>query len=116
MLPICLCVAIIVCVSDTIIKQNDLLFHFIGPSGKHHVNKTVLLQEIESGGLKMPEVVPMLKAVKLGWLKRFCTKQSIETLLHHQSLVDDIYSLTIYKCDVKNLDGVPNFYRQLFHF
>ena len=45
---------------------NDLFFGFVWPSGKHHVKKSVLIQEIESGGLKMPDVASMLKAVKLG--------------------------------------------------
>ena len=79
-------VATIVYVPDTIIKQiSNLFFDFVWPSGKHHVKKSVLIQEIESGGLKMPDA-SMLKAVKLGWLKRLCTKQSY-TFLHHQLLV-----------------------------
>ena len=84
-LSIFLYVAAIVYVPDTIIKQiTNLFFDFVWPSGKHHVKKSVLIQEIESFGLKMPDVASMLKAVKLGWLKRLCTKQSLYTILHHQ--------------------------------
>ena len=59
----------------------------------------------------------MLKAVKLGWLKRLCVK---ETLYTHfaSSLIGrgEVSSFMKYKCDTKYLVGVPNFYRQLFHF
>ena len=70
----------IVYVPENIIKQiDDLFFDFIWPSGKHHVKKKVLIQEIESGGLKMPDISSMLKAVKLGWLKRLCAKETLYT-------------------------------------
>ena len=116
--PVFLYVATIVYVPENIIKQvDDLFFDFIWPSGKHHVKKKVLIQEIESGGLKMPDISSMLKAVKLGWLKRLCVK---ETLYTHfaSSLIGrgEVSSFMKYKCDTKYLVGVPNFYRQLFHF
>ena len=65
----------------------------------------------------MPDISSMLKAVKLGWLKRLCVK---ETLYTHfaSSLIGrgEVSSFMKYKCDTKYLVGVPNFYRQLFHF
>ena len=117
-MPVFLYVATIVYVPENIIKHvDDLFFDFIWPSGKHHVKKKVLIQEIESGGLKMPDISSMLKAVKLGWLKRLCVK---ETLYTHfaSSLIGrgEVSSFMKYKCDTKYLVGVPNFYRQLFHF
>ena len=116
--PVFLYVATIVYVPENIIKQiDDLFFDFIWPSGKHHVKKKVLIQEIESGGLKMPDISSMLKAVKLGWLKRLCVK---ETLYTHfaSSLIGrgKVSSFLKYKCDTKYLVGVPNFYRQLLYF
>ena len=73
-------VATIVYVPENIIKQvDDLFFDFIWPSGKHHVKKKVLIQEIESGCLKMPDISSVLKAVKLGWLKRLCVKETLYT-------------------------------------
>ena len=65
----------------------------------------------------MPDISSMLKAVKLGWLKRLCVK---ETLYTHfaSSLIGrgEVSSFMKYECDTKYLVGVPNFYRQLFHF
>ena len=118
-LPIFLNEATIVYVPDTIKKKqiNDLFFVFVWPSRKYHFKKSVLIREIESGGLKMPDVTSMLKAVKLGWLKRLCTKQSLYTLFASSAIgKNDIYAYMKYKCDVKYLHSVPNFYRQLFHF
>jgi hypothetical protein len=40
-----------------------MFFKFIWPSGKHHVKKRVLIQQIEAGGLKMPDVAAMIKAL-----------------------------------------------------
>ena len=45
-------------------KVNELFFDFIWPKGKHHVKKKVLIQCIESGGLKMPDVESMVKSIK----------------------------------------------------
>ena len=59
----------------------------------------------------MPDVASVLKAVKLGWLRRLCTKQSLYTLFASSVIgKNDIYSFNMkYKCDVKYLDGVPTF-------
>ena len=64
----------------------------------------------------MPDSSSMLKAVKLGWLKRLCIKQTLyiqsaSSLIGHGK----VSSFMKYKCDTKYLDGVPNFYSQLFH-
>ena len=65
----------------------------------------------------MPDISTMLKAVKLGWLKRLCIKQTLCTNFA-SSLIGrgEVYSFMKYKCDTKYLDGVSNFYRQIFHF
>ena len=102
---------------DIIIKQiDDLVFDFIWPSQKHHVKKKVLIQEMECGGLKIPDVSSMLKAVKLGWLITSCIKETLYAQIASLIGRGEVYSLVKYKCDTKYLDGVPNFYRQLFHF
>ena len=65
----------------------------------------------------MPDISSMLKAVKLGWLKRLCVKETLYT--HFDSSLigqGEVSSFMKYKCDTKYLIGVPNFYRQLFHF
>ena len=55
--------------------------------------------------------------LKLSWLKWLCVKKILYTSFA-SSLIGrgEVYSFMKYKCDTKYLDGVPNFYRQLFHF
>ena len=100
-LPIFMYVASIVYVPEDIIKQLDaLFFDFIWPSGKHHVKKNVLIQEIERGGLKMPDVSAMIKSIKLSWLKRICSKQTTFTCFA-RSLIGkvEVFSVMQYECD-----------------
>ena len=79
-LPILLYVASIVYVPDDLIRQVDgLFFNFIWPSGKHHIKKKVLIQQIEDGGLKMPDVASMIKSLKLKWFKTLCFKDTTFT-------------------------------------
>ena len=63
----------------------------------------------------MPDISSMLKAVKLGGLKRLCVK---ETLYTHfaSSLIGqgEVSSFMKYKCDTKYLVGVPNFIDSFF--
>ena len=37
---------------------------------KHHVRKNTLIQDINNGGLNMPDVESLIKAIKLSWIKR----------------------------------------------
>ena len=43
---------------DNIITDIDRQFYdFIWPKGKHHVKKKMLIQQIEQGGLKIPDII-----------------------------------------------------------
>ena len=56
--------------TDFVEKVDKIFFDFIWPNKKHHVKKKVLIQNIEDGGLKMPDIKSMIKAIKLTWIKR----------------------------------------------
>jgi exonuclease III len=116
-LPTLLYVASIVYVPDDVIARVDaMFFKFIWPSGKHHVKKRVLIQQIEDGGLKMPDVASMIKALKLRWLRTLCSKETTFTCFAKTLLnIEDIHTFIRYKCDCKYLK-MPHFYLQLFHF
>ena len=116
-MPIFLYIGSIVYVpEDVLIEIEKLFYDFIWPKGKHHVKKDVLIQDIEEGGLRMPDVTSMLKALKLKWLNRLCSKQTsftsfAKSLMGKSNLNEFLY----YKCDVKYL-SMPSFYRQFFHY
>jgi len=76
-LPIILYPASVLYTPDDIIEElNSLFFNFIWPNKKHHVKKKVIIKNIEDGGLKMPDIFTMLKAIKLMWIKRLLTKEN----------------------------------------
>jgi len=50
-------------------EVNDLIFKFLWPK-KAHVKKSVVIQNIQDGGLKMPEYEYKVKACKIAWIKR----------------------------------------------
>ena len=79
-MPIILYLASVLSISNESIKIIDnLFFDFVWPNGKHHVKKKVLIQEIENGGLKMPDIESMIKSIKLTWVKKILLKSNTFT-------------------------------------
>lgn len=74
-LPLILYPASVLYTPAEVINEIDhIFFDFIWPNKKHHVKKKVLIQSIEDGGLKMPDIETTIKAIKLTWIKRLITK------------------------------------------
>ena len=78
----------------------------------------MLIQDIESGGLKMPDIEAMIKAIKLTWIKRIAINvNSFACLAKAIMNIDNFQQFIQYKNDSKFLaKSMPNFYKQLFHF
>ena len=118
-MPIFLYLASILYVPTEYIKKVDeLFFDFVWPKGKHHVKKKVLIQDIESGGLKMPDVEAMIKSIKLTWIKKIAiNNSSFASLAKSMMSIDNFKQFIQYKNDSSFLNSsMPNFYKQLFHF
>ena len=97
---------------------DDLFFNFVWPNGKHHVKKKVIIQNIEYGGLNMPDFTTMVKAMKLTWINRFAYKNN--TFTH---LVSKITGIEIIRNYIKSkplsytqLEKYPDFYKQIFQY
>ena len=76
-LPIILYPASLLYMPENTLKAiEELFFDFVWPNKKHHVKKKVLFQGIEDGGLKMPDIFSMIKAIKLMWIKRLLLKNN----------------------------------------
>jgi len=115
-LPLIIYLASMLFIPDDIIQEIDnMFFSFIWPKGKHHVKKKVLIQEIEQGGLKMPDIKAMVKAIKFSWIRRLSTKDNNFTCLAKACLkISDIKSFLLHKNDTVYLNkDVPPFYKQL---
>ena len=118
-MPILLYIAAIYPIPEEFIKKVDkLFFDFIWPSGKHHVKKNMLIKDIESGGLDMPDFECFVKAIKLSWLNRIiANKSSYIGFVSSVIGIPDIEEFMSYKNDLKFISQeMPDFYRQLFKF
>ena len=118
-LPIILYPASVLYTPEHIIDKIDkLFFNFIWPNKKHHVKKNILIQNIEDGGLKMPHVKSMMKAIKLMWIKRLLTKSNNFTLMAHtNSKIENFEEFFNHKITPVYLSSQPtDFYRQILEF
>ena len=114
-LPIIIYPSSVLYTPDHVIKEIELLFFdFIWPKKKHHIKKRVLIQSIEDGGLKMPDIKTMIKATKLMWIKRFLTKNNNYTSIAHvNSKIDNFEDFFYNKLSAYHLKSKPTpFYNQ----
>ena len=93
----------------------QLFYDFIWPNGKYHVKKIVLIQKIENGGLKMPDIRSMVKAIKLSWVKRLLQKNNHFTnIVKEITQVQNFSVFFQYKNDTQFLDTrLPAFYSEI---
>ena len=115
-MPIILYLASVLSISNESIEIIDkLFFDFIWPNGKHHVKKKVLIQEIEDGGLKMPDIESMIKSIKLTWVKKILLKTNTFTdIAKSVSGIKQFAEHLRFKNDARYLSpSVPGFYKQL---
>ena len=105
-------------VSDNVIDcVNKIIFNFLWPK-KTHVKKTVMIQTITNGGLRMPDFEAKVKASKIMWFRRLLdggtpTKLA-EALL---KLPLSLCEFCQFKNDVDYLSNeIPPFYKQLLTY
>ncbi len=112
-MPHLLYVASVIPIPSDFIKEVDqLFFDFVWPNGKHHVKKNVLIQQIQDGGLNMPDVYSMLKALRLTWVKRLLNNESECTkIAQATSGIPSFAFLLEKKYDIDNVSSVTTFYR-----
>ena len=116
-LPLIIYPASVLYTPPNIIKEVDnLFFDFVWPK-KHHVKKKVLCQQIEAGGLKMPNIENMIKAIKLTWIKRLLYKNNnYTTIAKANANIKNIETYIINKITCNHLKNKPlNFYQQILN-
>ena len=116
-IPLLLYIASVIIIPEHNLNEiKKMFFDFIWPSGKHHVKQNVLIQNIEEGGLQMPDVFSICKSVKITWLKR---------LYDHECLLNKVVScisgidIKMYiscKIPAELMKNIPKFYRQVFEY
>ena len=81
-LPLILYVCSVLLTPKQIINEIDKIFYnFIWPKEKNHVQKKVLINEIDHGGLNMPDIEAIIKSFKMDWIKRLLSKNNNYTKL-----------------------------------
>ena len=93
-----------------------MFYEFIWPTGKHHVKRDVLIQNIEEGGMQMPDIFSFCQAVKLTWFRRLINEDCyLNKVVSYISGTD----LKLYICGKVHIDLIhkfPKFYKQIFEF
>ena len=115
-MPLILYTSSVLYISDEIVnKIETLFFKFLWPKDKHHVKKEVIIQEIEDGGLKMPDAEAMIKAVKLTWVQRLIDKDNAFTkVAGTHTKIFNFKNFFKYKNDTQFIDpNMSPFYRQI---
>jgi hypothetical protein len=103
---------------DAIDTLDKLLYSFIWPSGKHHVKKDVLIQNIDDGGLAMPHIESIIKGMKLTWIKRFLqSDRNYSQIAQCMSHVDDFSHFFSHNTSVDLMILKPTlFYKQIIDY
>jgi hypothetical protein len=99
-----------------IIEQFDkLIFDFLWPHGKHHVQKYLIIQNIANGGLKMPDIDSRVKAIKMSWIKRLLTIENNYTNVAKAiTRIDNFQYFFSHNNDSAFLSAPPpTFYKQM---
>ena len=118
-MPIILYPASVLHTPQEILEEIDnLFFEFIWPNKKHHVKKKVLIQGIEEGGLKMPDIFSMVKAIKLMWVKRLLTKDNNFTHIAKRNCkIPDFHQYFSHNMSQIYLESQPSrFYSQILDY
>ena len=117
-MPLILYPASVLFIPEQVIKELDeMFFSFIWPSQKHHVKKEVLIQSIEEGGLKMPDMKTMIKSVKVTWTKRLIGNNNFCKVAKSVTKINNFNEYLSFKNDARYISKeIPQFYKQIFEY
>jgi hypothetical protein len=54
----------------------ELFYNFLWDGKKDKISRTTIIRNIDDGGLKMPDVDSMAKALKISWLSKICNNEN----------------------------------------
>lgn len=109
--PIVLFIAAFLFVPKKYIKELDTLFYnFVWPGGKHHVKQNVMIQSLENGGIKMPDLLCYTEALQMMWIKRILSKNNSYATTKYILKTDELNIFFQYKNNIKFLHPMPPFY------
>ena len=100
---------------QVIADVTKLTYNFLWPN-KEHVKRTTIIQDLEFGGLKMPDFFNKVKAMKIMWVKRLTENKKLALLSKNlMKLKIPLAEFIKFKNDSSFLnDSSPKFYKQVF--
>ena len=99
--------------TDVILEVNNLIFTFLWPR-KAHVKKSTVIQQIDKGGIKMPDFESKVKACKVSWIKRLCHNSKCAAFAEEMGLPLPLNEMLLVKYDMKYMpDYVSPFYKRI---
>ena len=102
---------------DIMDKLDHMLFNFIWPKGKHHVAKKVLIQDISNGGLNMPDISSVIKALKITWIKRLLyPNRNYVVVAKRVAHIDDFEHFFAHNLSSELSSTTSPFYKQIIDF
>ena len=78
----------------------------------------MIINTVDNGGLRIPEIETLVKAQKAAWIKRIVNNPQTAWLQYLYQSLPPMSIADLIKCSVKPEDlasNIPNFYRQILH-
>ena len=99
---------------DVVNELNQLLFKFLW-KGVDKVTRVSVINEYESGGLKMIDVDGMIKSLRLAWLQRLFNDSNVIWKRYFLHLLEPVGGLFFLNCnyDIKDYNFPSQFYNEL---
>ena len=98
-------------------EAEHLMFRFLWDGKPDKIKRSVVINKIEDGGLKMPDIECMIKAQKIMWATRLADNSTGSWKVYPASLLGYISVGDMFNCtyDSKRLRDLPLFYHQIFY-
>ena len=102
---------------EVISNVTKLIFNFLWPK-KEHVKRNIVIQEVDYGGIKMPEFLSKVKAMKVMWIKQLSNNEKWSTLAKYfLQLKMPINDFLKCRYDTSFLKAkIPDFYKQILEY
>ena len=119
-LPQLLYVSSVLYVPEWVFQEVDnIFFDFLWSGKKTHVKKSVIVLNIEDGGLKMPLFEGMVRGIKCTWVKRILSPhyKKHKLLSHFMRYGNlDVNGILTSKLDIKYIKTYSGFYEQVLKY
>ena len=100
--------------TEVLTEAEEIISNFLWNHKRPKLKRNVIIQPIESGGLKAPDIRSMIKASKVAWVKRLNSHSKAKWKNIFQEIIPISIKLLI-ETNLSNdaIEALPPFYRQV---